>query len=329
MTERTLHIARDSWPIEGGFTIARGTKTAAETVTVILKEGGHTGRGECVPYARYNETVTGVIGQIESIRPALESGLTREELQTALPPGAARNAADCALWDLEAKKSGKDIFALLGHSRPDRPLITAFTIGLGTPEEMGRKARAARNRPVLKVKLGGKDDLACLQAVRDGAPDARLIVDANEGWDTATYEQMIPAMEAIGIALIEQPFPAGDDDALQSLPRPVPICADEAAHTRHGLEELRRRYDFINIKLDKTGGLTEALALEKAARNMGFGIMVGCMLATSLAMAPAWIVAQGAEFVDLDGPLLLSRDRSPGLRFDGSAIHPPEPALWG
>ncbi len=329
MAKRTLRIAHDSWPIEGGFTISRGTKTAAETVTVILEEDKHSGRGECVPYARYDETVKGVIGQIEAIRPALEGGMTRKELQAALPPGAARNAADCALWDLETKKSGNDIFSLLGRPRPDQPLITAFTIGLGTPEEMGRKARAACNRPVLKVKLGGKDDLTCLQAVRDGAPDARLIVDANEGWDTATYEQMIPAMETIGIALIEQPFPAGNDNALQTLPRPVPICADEAAHTRHGLEELRRRYDFINIKLDKTGGLTEALALEKAARNMGFGIMVGCMLATSLAMAPAWIVAQGAEFVDLDGPLLLSRDRTPGLHFDGSAIYAPDPALWG
>ena len=329
MAERTLRIERDSWPIEGGFTIARGTKTAAETVTVILQETGLHGRGECVPYARYGESVGSVIEQIEELRPALEGGMSREELQTALAPGAARNAIDCALWDLEAKKSAGDIFSLLGQPRPDRPLITAFTIGLGTAEEMGSKARAARNRPVLKVKLGGEDDLACLQAGRDGAPDARLIVDANEGWDTVTYERMIPAMEKIGIALIEQPFPADDDSALTRLPRPVPICADEAAHTRSGLEELRRRYDFINIKLDKTGGLSEALALEKAARDMGFGIMVGCMLATSLAMAPAWVVAQGAEFVDLDGPLLLSRDRSPGLRFDGSAIHAPEPALWG
>lgn len=306
------------------FAISRGSKSVARVVGVTIARHGAIGSGECVPYARYGETVDSVLAAIR----ALPAGITRAELQEALPPGAARNAVDCALWDLAAKTSGRPVWEIAGLDRPG-PLVTAWTLSLDTPERM--RAEAARNasRPVLKVKLGTADDPARLESVRAGAPAARLIVDANEGWSADDWARLQPHLRRSGVALVEQPLPAGDDAALSARPRPVPVCADESCHTRADLAGLRGRYDVVNIKLDKTGGLTEALALRDEARRQGFGVMVGCMVGSSLAMAPAHLVAQGADFVDLDGALLLARDRVPPLLHDGAGLHPPDPALWG
>ena len=322
-----LHVER--WPIAGSFTIARGSKTEAVVVMVELEEAGCHGRGECVPYARYGESVEGVVAAIEALRAAIEAGLPRGALEQHLPPGAARNALDCALWDLEAKQAGRSVHELLALP-PPRPLVTAYTLSLATPDEMGRAARAAAHRPLIKIKLGGtEDDLARLAAVRAGAPKSALIVDANEGWSEASFAQNMAACASADVKLIEQPLPTGNDELLAHMPHLVPVCADESAHDRAGLAALAGKYDAINIKLDKTGGLTEALALADAAETAGLRLMVGCMLATSLAMAPAVLVAQRAAFVDLDGPLLLAKDRVPGLRYDGSLLHPPAPELWG
>lgn len=328
-----LSIRRESWPIRGSFTISRGSKTAAEVVVAELtmtEADGRavTGRGECVPYARYGETVEGVIETIESQREHLAGGLDRIGLQTALPPGAARNALDCAFWDLEAKRAGHRVWQLLGLS-PLEPVETAYSLSLDAPAAMGQAAAANASRPLLKLKLAGRDDLARVEAVRENAPEARLIVDANEGWLLDDYVELAPRLALLGVELIEQPLPVGKDAALAGMQRPVPICADESCHDTESLAELSGRYDAVNIKLDKTGGLTEALHLKQTARAQGFQIMVGCMLATSLAMAPAILVAQGAETIDLDGPLLLERDRPEGLRYAGSIIYPPEPELWG
>jgi len=322
----------ESWPIAGGFTIARGTKTEARVVVAEIRNGDHVGRGECVPYARYGETVEGVRDAILAAADRIAGGLDREGLREAMPAGAARNAVDCALWDLAAKQAGKPAAALAGLAAPS-PLTTAYTLSLGDPDAMFKAARAAATRPLLKVKLGGpnggEDDAERIEAVRRGAPDARLILDANEGWAPARLEALIAASAANGAELIEQPLPADQDEPLADIDRLVTICADESVHDRASLTGLSARYDAINIKLDKTGGLTEALAMAEAARAEGLKIMVGCMVGTSLAMAPAVLVAQGAEWVDLDGPLLLDRDRDPGLRYDGSTLYPPEPALWG
>ncbi len=328
-----LSVRHESWPLAGSFTISRGTRTTAEPVVVELSltgDDGRTaaGRGECVPYARYGETVEGVIAAIEGLRPRIEDGLGRIGLQESLPAGAARNALDCAYWDLEAKRSGQAVWRLCGLS-PLEPVITAYTLSLDTPEVMGRAAAATAARPLLKLKLAGPDDLARVEAVRANAPETRLIVDANEGWTMNDYVELAPKLAVLGVVLIEQPLPAGQDGPLAGMQRPVPVCADESCHATDSLAGLAGRYDAVNIKLDKTGGLTEALRLKQAARAQGFQIMVGCMLATSLAMAPAVLVAQGAAFVDLDGPLLLGRDRPEGLRYEGSTLHPPEPALWG
>ncbi len=328
-----LRVRRETWPLAGSFTISRGTRTSAETLVVELTHSGEDsqiriGRGECVPYARYGETVDGVIAAIEGLRPRIENGLDRIGLQELLPPGAARNALDCAYWDLEAKRAGQPVWELAGLSPPDA-VTTAYTLSLDTPEAMGRAAAANAARPLLKLKLAGPDDLARVEAVRAKAPGARLIVDANEGWSLDDYVALAPRLAALGVVLIEQPLAAGQDAPLAGVPRPVPVCADESCHATDSLAELAGRYDAVNIKLDKTGGLTEALELKQAALAQGFQIMVGCMLATSLAMAPAILVAQGAAFVDLDGPLLLKRDRPEGLRYEGSSLHPPEPALWG
>jgi L-alanine-DL-glutamate epimerase-like enolase superfamily enzyme len=314
----------------GSFTISRGTRTTAETVVVELTdpEGVARGRGECVPYAHYGETVDGVIAAIESLRARVEGGLDRIGLQELLPAGAARNALDCAYWDLEAKRSGRPVWQLCGLS-PLEPVITAYTLSLDTPEAMGRAAAANAARPLLKLKLAGPDDLARVEAVRANAPETRLIVDANEGWTPDDYVALAPRLAALGVVLIEQPLPAGQDAGLAGLQRPVPVCADESCHATDSLAEIAGRYDAVNIKLDKTGGLTEALKLRQAALDQGYQIMVGCMVATSLAMAPAVLVAQGADVVDLDGPLLMARDRPEGLRYEGSTLHPPEPALWG
>jgi L-alanine-DL-glutamate epimerase-like enolase superfamily enzyme len=281
-----------------------------------------------VPYARYGETPEGVAGQIQAIESALATGLDRTGLQTLLPAGAARNAVDCAFWDLAAKQAGRPAAALAGLPEM-HPVETAFTLSLGSADEMGRAAEAASARPLLKVKLGGDGDAERIAAVRDAAPAARLIVDANESWRAETYGANMAACQAAGVELIEQPFPAADDAALASLARPIPVCADESLHVAEDLDRLASLYDAVNIKLDKTGGLTAALALVARARASRFTVMVGCMVCTSLAIAPAMLVAQSADYVDLDGPLLLTRDREPGLIFDGSRISPPAPALWG
>ena len=309
---------------DGVFAISRNARTHVEVVEVTLTRDGATGRGECVPYGRYGESVASVLAQIAS----LPQGITRGALQSALPPGAARNAVDCALWDWEAKRAGVPVWSLAGLDAP-QPVQTAFTLSLDSPDSMRAKALANAWRPILKVKLGTPDDLLRLRAVRDGAPDARLILDANEGWTAESWTALAPELAALGVALVEQPLPAAADEALRDLPRPVPICADESCHDRHGLDRLAGLYDMINIKLDKTGGLTEALALRDAARAAGLQVMVGCMVASSLAMAPALLVAQGADLVDLDGPLLLAEDRDHPIRYDGAGAHPAEPALWG
>lgn len=324
-----LAVAIERFPIAGRFTIARGAKTEAVVVTVSLEKDGYVGRGECVPYSRYGETVEGVAATIEGLRPRLEGGLSRDELQSLLPPGAARNAIDCALWDLEAKLSGTSVWRLAGIPAL-KPVATAYTISLDSPEAMADAARRASDRPILKVKLGSKEgDLERIARVREAAPKSVLIADANEGWTEQNIEAHLRACEEAGFSLIEQPVPADRDEILRSLKRPVPLCADESVHDRAGLDRLVGLYDYINIKLDKTGGLTEALALLKAAEERGLGIMVGCMVGTSLAMAPALLIAMRAKFVDLDGPILLARDREDGLVFEGSVIHPPSPRLWG
>jgi L-alanine-DL-glutamate epimerase-like enolase superfamily enzyme len=325
---RTLDIAAETWPIAGAFTISRGTRTQAHVLVVTLAQAGARGRGECVPYARYGETMESVQAQIESLRGDLGSGLDRAGLADRLAPGAARNAIDCALWDLEAKLAGTPAHVIAGFERL-KPLTTAYTLSLGTAQAMADAAAAASHRPLIKVKLGQDGDAERLRAVRAAAPKVRLIVDANEGWSPGTCAALFAVCAETVVELIEQPLPAAADDILATIDRPVPVCADESAHDRRGLAALIGRYDAINIKLDKAGGLTEALALAHEARRLGFDIMVGCMLATSLAMAPAMIVAQLASVVDLDGPLLLARDREPGIAYDGSVMQQPPSALWG
>ncbi len=323
-----LSLASEAWPIRGTFTISRGSRTEAEVVVVELREGEHRGRGECVPYARYGETLESVIVQLQGLEDAIASGLDSDRLQDALAPGAARNALDCAFWDLDAKCSGKRVWELAGLPAPE-PLTSAYTLSLDTPEKMQAAAKENASRPLLKIKLAGPGDLQRVEAVRQGAPEAAIIVDANEGWTPQIYTDLAPKLAALGVELIEQPLPAGDDAALGEIARPVPICADESCHDRASLPRLKGLYDIINIKLDKTGGLTEALALKEEAEALGFGVMVGSMLGTSLSMAPAHLVAQAVDVVDLDGPLLLARDRENPMQFDGSLIHPADAALWG
>ncbi len=323
-----LTIAEETFPIAGRFAIARGAKTEARVVTAVLKQGEHRGRGECVPYARYDESVASVVAQIAGARAAVEGGCSRLDLLSLLPAGAARNALDCALWDLEAKRSGTRAFARAGLERL-QPTTTAYTISVDAPAAMAAAARQAAQRPLLKIKLAGAGDEARLRAVREGAPDATLIVDANEAWAPDALEPMMALCAVLRVALIEQPLPAGHDARLAEVEHRVPICADESVHDRASLPMLRGRYDAVNIKLDKAGGLTEALVLADMALASGFEIMVGCMVATSLAMAPALLLASRARYVDLDGPLLLARDRPGGLRFEGSLIHPPGATLWG
>jgi L-alanine-DL-glutamate epimerase-like enolase superfamily enzyme len=325
---RVISVEAQSFPIAGVFTISRGSKTAAEVITCTIREGNNAGRGECVPYQRYGETMESVQAQITAMRKAVEGGIDRTALIDAIPAGAARNAIDCALWDLEAKTSGISVSARIGSS--SRPLETAYTLSLGEPEAMAAQARDNASRPLLKVKIGGTgDDIARIRAVRDAAPASRLILDANEGWTEENVAANMQVAAELGIALIEQPLPAGQDEILRRIPHPVPICADESVHVAADLPALTGLYDAINIKLDKSGGLTAALALRDEARHLGFGIMVGCMVGTSLAMAPAVLLAQSADYVDLDGPLLLASDRTPGLVYEGSLVSPPVPALWG
>jgi L-alanine-DL-glutamate epimerase-like enolase superfamily enzyme len=328
-SESSKLIARiERWPIAGAFTISRGAKTEAVTVVAEVSRGGRTGRGECVPYARYRETPEATLAALMAMQEPLARGLDRAALQAAMLPGAARNALDCALLDLAAKSGGQRVWNLLGRPAP-RPCTSAFTISLGSPEAMAAATAKAAHRPLLKIKLGGDGDRLRIAAVRRSAPESELIVDANEAWNVHNLEQNLAACAELGVTLVEQPLPAGQDEALARIRRPLAVCADESVHDRASLEGLRERYDAVNIKLDKTGGLTEALAMADAAQAFGFEIMVGCMVATSLSMAPAMLLTQQARFVDLDGPLLLARDRDDGLRYDGSTIYPPEATLWG
>ncbi|TCT01005.1 L-alanine-DL-glutamate epimerase-like enolase superfamily enzyme [Aquabacter spiritensis] len=317
----------ERFPIAGSFTISRGSKTEAVVVIAEVRDGAISGRGECVPYPRYGETPEAVAGALTEMAEEVAQGLDRDGLQRRLPAGAARNALDCAFWDFEAKASGIPAFRSAGLATL-RPLDTAYTLSLDTPDAMAAAARRC-GRPLLKLKLGAPGDALRLAAVRAAAPAARLIVDANEGWEPETVAAHFAACREAGVELIEQPLPAGADAVLEQIARPVPVCADESVHDRASLAGLVGKYDAVNVKLDKTGGLTEALLMAQAARTMGFDLMVGCMLATSLAMAPAMLVAQMAQVVDLDGPLLLTRDRDHGLRYDGARVSPPEPALWG
>lgn len=319
-----IEISRDTFRLAQVFRISRGARTEAQVLTVRVQDEGHSGWGECVPYARYNETLASVEAEIKS----LPDRFDRESLIDLLPAGAARNAVDCALWDLEAKKAGKRAWELAGLPAPT-PEITAYTLSLDEPEIMQQQASKNAFRPLLKIKLGTPDDMPRLEAVRAGAPKSRIIIDANEGWSAEVYAELAPHLIGLGVELVEQPLPASDDDALLGLDRPLPVCADESCHDRASLPALRGKYDVVNIKLDKTGGLTEALKLRDAAQAAGFGVMVGCMVGSSLAMAPATLVAQGATVTDLDGPLLLAEDRAQPLKFDAKGVHPPEPTLWG
>ena len=319
-----ITVTRDVFKLAQVFTIARGSRTEAQVLTVKITKDGNTGWGECVPYARYDETLESVEAEIAG----LPAQFTRDELQSLLPAGAARNAVDCALWDLEAKAAGKPVWELAGLDAPG-PEITAYTLSLDTPEAMEAQARENAFRPLLKIKLGTPDDMPRLEAVRRGAPEATIIVDANEGWSADVYADLAPHLVRLGVALVEQPLPAGEDDALIGMERPVPVCADESCHDRASLPKLVGKYDVVNIKLDKTGGLTEALKLREEALAAGYDVMVGCMVGSSLAMAPATLVAQGARVTDLDGPLLLAEDRAEPLNFDAAGVHPPSAALWG
>ena len=319
-----IDVTHDVFRLAQVFTISRGSRTEAKVLTVRVTREGVTGWGECVPYARYDETLESVEAQIRS----LPEGIDRLVLQEALPAGAARNAVDCALWDLEAKQAGCRVWELAGLPAPG-PEVTAYTLSLDTPEAMQAQAAKHAHRPLLKIKLGTPDDMPRLEAVRAGAPEARIIVDANEGWSAEVYADLAPHLLRLGVTLVEQPLPAGEDDALLGVDRPVPLCADESCHDRRSLPKLTGKYDMVNIKLDKTGGLTEALKLRDAARAKGYDVMVGCMVGSSLAMAPAVLVAQGAAITDLDGPLLLAADRAHALLFDEAGVHPSNALLWG
>lgn len=319
-----ITTTHDRFALREVFTISRGSKTHADVLTVRITRGGHTGWGECVPYARYGETLGSVVVQIETLPP----DITRAQLQTALPAGAARNAVDCALWDLDCKLQGKRVWQLAGLPTPT-PVQTAFTLSLDTPATMRAKAAANAHRPILKIKLGTPDDMPRLEAVRIGAPKSTLIIDANEGWTPAIYTELAPHLIRLGVALVEQPLPAGADEMLSEIARPLPVCADESAHDAASLPALKNRYDMVNLKLDKTGGLTEALVARETARALGLRVMVGCMVGSSLAMAPAALLAQGADYADLDGPLLLREDRANPLHYDAQGLHPPPANLWG
>ncbi|SIO43419.1 L-alanine-DL-glutamate epimerase [Rhodovulum sp. ES.010] len=319
-----ITVTPESFPFAETFTISRGSRSEAQVLTVRIFANGAIAWGECVPYARYGESLDSVAAQIEG----LPEKVSRADLPDLLPAGAARNAVDCALWDLAAKRADKRVWQLAGLPTP-KPVVTAYTLSLDTPDNMCTAASKHAHRPLLKIKLGTPDDMPRLEAVREGAPDTRIIVDANEGWTADIYAELAPHLVRLGVEMVEQPLPAGADDMLAEIERPLPVCADESCHDRASLPELKGKYDMVNIKLDKTGGLTEALALKKQARAEGYGIMVGCMVGSSLAMAPAVVLAQGAAVTDLDGPLLLAEDRPTPLRYDSAGVHPPKATLWG
>lgn len=319
-----ITVTRDTFDLTRIFTISRGSKTQAQVLTVRVTRGGVTGWGECVPYARYGESLQSVTDTLLALPP----DITRQALQTALPPGAARNALDCALWDYEAKASATRVWTLAEVAEPG-PVQIAYTLSLDTPGAMRAHAAQNAHRPVLKLKLGTPDDMPRLEAVRQGAPNARLIVDANEGWTPEVYTDLAPHLIRLGVSMVEQPLPADADDMLAEMARPLPVAADESCHGADSLAALKGKYDLVNLKLDKTGGLTEALVAREQAHRLGFGLMVGCMVGSSLAMAPAVVLAQGALYCDLDGPLLLSQDRAVPLDYDAQGVHPPARALWG
>jgi L-alanine-DL-glutamate epimerase-like enolase superfamily enzyme len=322
-----IRYRAETWPVAGVFRISRATMTEAETLLVEIEEEGVTGRGEGNPEARYEESNASCAEQLEVLIPLLERGIDRLSLQRLLPSGSTRNALDCALWDLEARHSGGPAWKAAGIDAL-RPVTSAYTISMDDVETMAGRAAESRNRPLLKIKLGDAEDLDRVRAVRRAAPDSRLIVDANEAWDFDLLRDLAPCLNELGVGLIEQPLPAGRDEALAGYRSPVPLCADESCRDRSSLADCVGRYDYINIKLDKTGGLTEALRLAHEAQLAGLRLMVGCMLGTSLAMAPAMIVAQLCDFVDLDGPLLLARDRTPRITYENSVMKP-QPDLWG
>jgi L-alanine-DL-glutamate epimerase-like enolase superfamily enzyme len=322
-----IEAREEIWPLKETFRISRGSRTEARVVVVTVSDGEHIGRGECVPIRRYNQSCQSVIAQIESVKQ--EKRLDRQSLQDLLPAGAARNALDCALWDLEAKRSGKRVWELANIPIVDL-VETSFTISLDSPDKMSEAAQVTAKLPLLKLKLGGDDvDLARVEAVHEAAPNARLIIDANESWSPGHYRDVAPALKDFGVELIEQPFPADADELLERLDHPVPVCADESCHTAVDLPRLKNRYEMINVKLDKTGGLTEALRLCEHARTSGFKLLIGCMVGTSLGMAPARLLGSAADYVDLDGPLLLARDREHGLNYQNGKIAMPRRELWG
>ena len=325
---RTLHSEHERFPLNAPFRIARGVKTAADVVTVTLSEGGSVGRGEAVPYPRYGESVESALAAIESARALIEAGGDRQALLQALPAGAARNALDCALWDLEARLAGRDVAEMIG-GQPIAPIVTALTIGIDTPAAMAAAARAAGDVPLLKVKVDAEDPEARIRAVRAAAPGAALIVDPNESWDRALVEAIQDVLVATNVALLEQPVPAGDDEWLDGYSPAVPICADEAVHVAADLDVVARRYQAVNVKLDKSGGLTAALDVAREARAMDLGLMTGCMICSSLSIAPALHLAAMSDFADLDGPLWLQEDRPGGIRQEGGLIHPPAKGFWG
>ena len=319
-----LSITTHEFPLIGKFTISRGSKLSVHVLTVKISDNGFSGWGECVPYERYGETIKSVINQIKN----LQLPIDRDQLQKIMKPGAARNALDCALWDLEAKSKGKRVWEIAGMTKPNK-LITAFTISLDKPQKMRAQAKKNSKRPLLKIKMGGENDLECIEAVTLGAPNSKIIVDANEAWDETEFQKLMPHLKRLGIKLVEQPFPTNNDDVLRNIEKPIPICADESCHDSLGLKSLVGKYDYVNIKLDKTGGLTEAVRLKNLAEKYKLKIMVGCMVGSSLGMAPAILLAQNVSFVDLDGPLLLKTDRNHRLKYDHDYVYPPTPNLWG
>jgi L-alanine-DL-glutamate epimerase-like enolase superfamily enzyme len=323
----SINTREETWPLKQPFRISRGSRTEARLVAVTVSNGKHTGHGEGVPLARYNQSITSVLAQIESTKS--EKNLDRHSLQELLPAGAARNALDCALWDLEAKTSGKRVWELANI-----PIIseveTSFTISLDVPEKMAEAAKANAKLPILKLKLGGDHlDLARVEAVHEVASDARLLIDANESWSPQHYQKIVPALKRLGVELIEQPFPANADEILETLDHPIPVCADESCHSIADLPRLTNRYEAVNVKLDKTGGLTEALRLCQCAGKNGFKLLIGCMVCTSLGIAPARVLANATHWVDLDGPLLVARDRENGLSYQNAKIAMPRVELWG
>lgn len=325
---KELYVESQSWPIKGKFTISRGSKTEAQVLYVSLTDGSHKGHGECVPYAHYGESIEDSLAQILFIKPQIEAGATRQDLLTLLPPSAARNAVDCALWDLEAKQRGQPVWQLAGLPQP-HPLTTAYTISFDEADKMGEQALNNAHRPLLKLKLAKPDDIDRVEAVRENAPSSTLIVDANEGWTIETLKALCPELQKLGVKLIEQPLPASDDEALQGQVFSIPLCADESCRKIEALPALAQKYQFMNLKLDKTGGLTHALDWAKAAKKYKLRLMIGCMVGTSLSMAPAMLLGPLAEFVDLDGPLLLAKDRAGGVKFQDSTLFPVEREFWG